>query len=235
MGGFSLRKLAGLRETGSDGTLDAFRSFERLVRELQPRIDQARARLDSQTNPFIGDIAGLSGRFGEIAGQLGGISGIGTDFSTDFDAAARATTADARRGAVQTARTSAARGGLAFGGGAGAIAASAGRNAAVQGGAALAQGRLQARLAESDAEKFNRQLELQKVQGLGNLARSQGEALGSAASFFDRGLDRSANLDTGVLSGFLGGGFNLAGQGLAGDTARADRRLNAIPLRGLFG
>lgn len=150
--------------------------------------------VDQFKNPFTGRITeGLEEAQGQVRGLRGQFDSIGDDLRSS----ALARTQGSQVAALNAARLSSGRGGLAFGGGARNVATRAAREAATQQSGSLAQALLQGRQMKT---QFNLQQASLETNIGSLLAQSRSRQAGLAESNFNRRLGVRQNLQQIIAS-----------------------------------
>ena len=227
----SVKSFLGVGESGSGGSGDAFENFKRYAEYIGQNsagyLDALRGRgynpyTHTLETPFQGldqaiqqSTARTTGRLRQLSGQL----------PQQLRNSALASTQGAQVGAVNAARiASGGRGGLAFGGGASAIAARAGRNAAVQQSAALANALTQSTQMQLGAEQAAGALEQQALGQRAGLAQAIARARGMQGQMMDQwdlAVAGHEQAQSRGLYGLAAGGLH---GGLTGDRTRQERK-----------
>ena len=204
----------------SGGTRDAFSSYQDYVKFLDPRIEAERSRLFNRgQNPYLGRLlepyAGLDRDANAIEQRAGNIGAL-------LQGSALRSTTGSQIAAVRAAREAAGgRAGLGFGGAAGALAARAASDAAVQQNAAMSEALLQ-------GEQIGLNAQSQAASLRQALAAARGQSLMAEANLFESRFGQEADFSRQLLAllGGLSGG--ALGQGLAGQQASAGRRVGLM-------
>lgn len=211
----SIKSFLGVGAEGSGGSRDAYGQFNQMMGRLEPYMQASRRRLDGNRNEFIGAIGGA---FGDLSSNLEGFNG---SVQGALRSSALANSLSAQKGAIGVARQTASRGGLAFGGGASALSAAAGRDAQVQQNAMLSNALAQGTMADL-------QFDMQRRSGMDQfaLARAGGMQQGQLASagFRDAELERSLQFDLSQSANMFNLGSGTVMTGLQGDQARQNRK-----------
>lgn len=213
------------------GRSDAFADYQRYASDVGGYIDRARANYASYaSNPYVSQLTQSYGGLKDAMAQAynQGVSGIREatqGLTSQLRGSALANTAGAQQSATSMARMAAGgRGGLAFGGGAGAIASRAGQEASVAQSSALAQAMLGAGQLRLQAEQGIAGLGQQYMQNRMGLASSMSEARMRQAALFGQDIDRRMSMDLAQANARLSlAGAGLSG-GLQGEQAAGNRR-----------
>ena len=226
----ALDSLTGTGSSGSGGTRDAFEQYQKYIGDINPVIQRYISQINADgLNPYANQLTdsfnGISGAISNAASGANRVRGLAAALPGQLRNSALASTSGAQQAAVNAARVaSAGRGGLAFGGGAGAIAARAAQGAATQQGAALAQAMSGATQLQIGAEQAATGIQQNAVQQQLGLAGALSQARAQQAGLEEARRGRVDALMMADLQGRQGLAGSALYAGLIGNSQRQGRK-----------